>query len=959
MGGFSRNSYHRMLGCTAAIVCMSVAAPVMAQTRTFDIPAQDASKGIPAFAKQAGIQLLASARDTRGKRTNVVRGSHTVGEALTILLQGTGLEAVGDTGGAGIITIRRRAQQALTADEAALTDVVVVGSRLPISKGAEGPAPVVTFSRGKIDTLGVNSISDLLQYLPQQTFLKDTTGTGGTQTVQLRGLGAGSTLVLINGRRAVPGAIGAAFGNVDLNIFPLAAVERVEILADSASAVYGTDAVGGVLNIVLRDSLRHPEINAYYGTAKGGASETRTSLSVGGDSGTARGLVNVSYYRRGDLRGRDREITNNADYRRFGGTDQRITRTSPGNICSSTGANLPGLSAPCAAVPAGSTGLNLTPADFAATAGTTNLRSPFSENNIIAPTTRYSAFATGSVDLGARTELFGELMYTDIRTNFSNGARSLTNLLVPATNPFNPFGIAVRVNALLPTTEATSPTHETSFRGVGGLKGHFRSWNWELAGIVTTSSGISEGAKGALDAAKVTAALASTTPATALNVFQDGPGGDGALLNSLIAPPTTISFVSRAQQVGGFANGTVGSLPAGPVGLVVGGEWRHESLSFLTGRAATAISGAARESYAAYAEARFPLLSPAQAVPALYRLTFTAAGRLDHYSDFGSTFNSQFGLEWYVVESLLFRGSYGESFRAPGLQDLYQPANPTTTTILGDPRRAGELITGTILVGGNRNLNPERSKAFNVGAVWKPAAPWSPRISINYWHIKQAQRIGSSSAVTVLANEAYFPDRVTRSAPTAADIAAGQPGKITFLNASTINAGRLETNGIDVSASASISTPIGVFAPSVSATRVFRYKSADFPSTPFYDRVGIADFNGTVPDWKVVGSATLSNQYYDLTATARFASGYADTTFNVLNGLRVPSVTLFDLQASVRVSNLVAGLGDAERPLILRVGAVNLFNRKTPFSNVLQQGYDRSQGDIRGRYLYIELSKSF
>jgi len=321
MGGFSRNAFHQMLCGSAAIACIAVAAPACAQTRTFDVPAQDASKGIPAFARQAGIQLLASAKDVRGKRTGAVRGSHTVAEGLALLLQGTGLEAVGDTGGSGIITIRRReiaaasratggaqvsprpggagvkvgnapaaAETAASSSamaENASAEIVVTGTHI---RGAPASSPVITISRKEIDRSGYANVGSLIRSLPQNfnggnnpqvvgAPGSENVSTSGGSAPNLRGLGSTSTLTLIDGHRLGQDTF---TGAVDISLIPLSVVDRVDVLTDGASATYGSDAVAGVVNFILKKDFDGALSSAFIGKAtQGGGLERDLSQLVG------------------------------------------------------------------------------------------------------------------------------------------------------------------------------------------------------------------------------------------------------------------------------------------------------------------------------------------------------------------------------------------------------------------------------------------------------------------------------------------------------------------------------------------------------------------------------------------------------------------------------------------------------------------------------------------------------
>ncbi|MEJ1964469.1 MAG: TonB-dependent receptor [Gammaproteobacteria bacterium] len=1001
-----------------SIVSLSIAQNVEAAIRkATSIPAQDLAVALQALARDRDLQVVYRSELVGALRTQGAAGELTTTEALTLLLRGTGLtysfigeQAVtivpasvpeasragstgvdrapsapapvsmgaadpsGEAGNSPRFWDRFRLAQAnpneATAIDAAsrgkskpasVEEIVVVGSRLAQPKDG-GAAPVTIFDRDKIDALGVASIADVLNYLPQQSFsLPEWQNPGGARRVQLRGLASGTTLILINGRRVVPGAVGSASNYFDLNTIPLAAVERIEVLADSASAVYGADAVGGVVNIVLKSNIERPVLDLTYGTAEGGAAERRASLSVGGHTARAHGSILWDYFKRDPLLGSDRDRTSNADFTRFGGIDRRATTADPGNICSVDGSNLPGLPAPCAAVPAGSTGVGLTPASFLATAGHRNLDTPRRYAALVPESRRYSLMASGTYDLTDRIAAFGEFIYSDRTDTLLGQPPSVSGGLVPATNPFNPFGVAVRADFLLTGLPETSgPGHETATRTVAGLKGAFGSWAWELSLLDSRSNGEYANA-GTIDAARLSAALAASAPSLALNVFEDGRGGSAALLSSLVAVPLKTTYASDSVQAGGFVRGDLFTLPAGALQVVGGAEWRHEAIgasSPTTGLDLT-TDEAKRDSSSAYAEARVPLIGGG-GVPLIREVVLTLAGRYDNYSDFGNVFNAQYGAEWRPVSTLLIRASHGDAYRAPGLTDLFKPQQgPFPGTTL-DPRRGYQSFTAVSTVGGNPNLDPETSSSSTIGMVWTAQFAGHPRFSASYWRIEQDRRIQTAvNMTTILANESYFPERVVREAPTAADVAAGWPGKVVSVDASLINGGRLETSGIDFEASARFDTSFGGISPAISATRVQKYTAADFPSTPFVERVGIANYSGTVPRWRATGSLGWARGGVNLTATARYTGSYADSTFNVANGGHVESQTLIDLQAAVDFEELLGRGSGMARGVVVRVGASNLFDKEPPYSDVLGNGFDSTQTSLRQRFVYVSLSKAF
>lgn len=425
-----------MIGAALAFCSVSAGAQVQPKQQTadrpidFDIRSQTLTNALNEWADQTQLQFISPAAEVTDQIVAPqVKGTFTAQAALNLLLANTPLtyQFLSDR----MVSIRPRSEEGVAAvsprrqpkpvakddrrdsqQVAMVEEMTVVGSRLKRYTD-EGPAPVIIFDRERIERLGVSNIGDVLDYLPQQSFAaREHTNFGGAREVRLRGLGTGTTLILINGRRTITSALQGARGFFDLNTIPLTAVERIEVLSDSASAIYGADAVGGVINIVLKTEVESA-VDVYYGAADGGADERRASLTVGHSGERLRLSAIVDYFDRGVLLGAERGITANQDFRRFGGSDTRATTTNPANISSATAANLPGLPSQFAAVPAGSTGIGLTPADFLATAGQTNRDSLFRYVTLIPETERRSAAAFGEFDLTSNMAVFGELQYAN------------------------------------------------------------------------------------------------------------------------------------------------------------------------------------------------------------------------------------------------------------------------------------------------------------------------------------------------------------------------------------------------------------------------------------------------------------------------------------------------------------------------------------------------------------------
>jgi len=835
-----------------------------------------------------------------------------------------------------------------------LDEVIVTGSR--IERSGEGPAPVQVFTRRMMDDLGAASIPDVLRYMPQQPFTRaEHYYNNGAQYAQMRGIGVDTTLILINGRRVAPTSNSLTLNAFDLNSIPLAAVEKIEVLSDSASAIYGADAMGGVINVVLKKEIPQPVLDVQYGGASAGADLLRASISAGYSTDRLRTSMIFDYHNRGSLLGSDRDRWADQDYRRYGGADYRSTAGTPGTVSSLRGENLPGLSSSFAMVPEGSRGVGLSPQDFAATAGVRNYSTTLSARSIVSAVEQRSLAFYGEYDVTPELSAFTEVLYTNRRTDSQDALYSVQSAVVPAANPFNPFRQPVLVDFTLSGIEPRHFEHNMDrTRGVLGLRGLFSStWTWEVAALASSEKDDARNIN-EVSAARISAALAQSDPTRALNPFVDGPAGSPELLASLVG--TNLEHhLSRGRQVSAFMRGNLLELPAGPVQAVMGGEWHDEEMIY-DDRTLPVNNG--RDVRAAFTELRVPLIAP-KASGRDDVLSMTVAARIDDYSDFGSSMNPQLGLMWRPIQDLLFRGSYGTSFRPPSLFELHAPRTTVTNTGIRDPARNNAVSTVTFVAGGNPNLRPIEADSMTAGFVLTPNALPGLRVLASYWDIDTDHRVTFVHFTSMLANEQAFGGRILRDAPTQADIAAGIPGRLLQLDISRTNFGRLTTNGIDVEAQYEIDTRWGDFLPRVSATWVNDYTAVDLPATPSVDRVGIAHPAGSIPRWRVVSSLGWKRNGIGVSATVDWLPGYMDVDAEGLTGRRLPARTLVDLQASFNVEELV-GPSPLWDDLQLQLGVKNVSDEVAPFSEMgYAMGFDSSQGDLIGRFSYLRLSKGF
>lgn len=949
--------------CVAAVlawgsIAIAQSAELLGRKVRVSIASQSVSEALQALAKAADFQLIVPMQAVDGMKSPGAVGEFTVREALDAVLAGLPLSYT--LVNEGTLSIEgRKEPMRVDLDALNAAAVEVTGSRLTQNPRADGtvatPGPVAILNRAELDSFGISSVSDALRYLPQQPYgpRPPFASPSSAGLVELRGLGIGATLPLINGRRTVSTASLIAYGAFDLNAIPLAAVERIEVLSDSSSAVYGTDAIGGVINVILKRDISRPTLDLHYGGADGGAVERRATASVGFDEGALHAMVIADYMDNGGLLGEKRRW-HNQDYRRYGGRDERAATANPGNVSSLNGENLPGLSSSFAAVPIGSSGL-LTPADFVNTADTVNRESLYRYWSAVPASRRRGLIAAADFDVSSTINAFAEMQYSDgaITTQYEPATR---HLIVPATNPFNPFGIPVAVDYLFSGVGPTRFELESKMkRFVAGIRGERSLWNWDLSVLRITDSAETQTMNN-VDDARVRQALAEVDPSRALNVFEDGPGGSPELLTSLVSNRPGNAYSSSGTQVAAVARGALAALPAGNVEVVVGAEslWSREHLS----ERLTSLD-ADRSVSAIFAEARAPLVDASMDIPGISELALTVAARADHYSDFGIAFNPQFGFLWRPVDDVMVRASYGTSFRAPSLYELYAPRTDIPDLAIPDPLRNGEISATTFTVGGNPELQPIEATSLTAGFVLTPNAIPALQVSATYWRIHMSNQVRVLPFNIVLSNPERFADRIDRSERTPEDIAAGLPGKLIGVDISRINFGDIESDGLDVGVKYSVETKFGDFTQSASATWVHGYETVDFPGTAATERLGIATPLGTIARWRGVATLSWKKGGLTLSTTARYTAGAVDVDF--LTGerrRRIGAQIPIDVQAAGELDRLHASAWlDG---VVVTAGITNIANEDPPFAEIGGAiGFDTLQGDLRGRFGYLRLSKSF
>ncbi|WP_332768898.1 TonB-dependent receptor [Phenylobacterium sp.] len=989
----SNHSRRRATWGTASLLAMLAAAPAAIAAPaepvlSFAIAGGTLESVLTAYAARASVQILYTPEVVRGRRSGGLSGDFTAKAALERLIAGTGI--VAQQSRPGVIVLRigvvAGAEQTIASEVAQappsiLDEVIVTGSHIR-GVGA-GPSPIVSFDRDEIDRQGYATVADALTALPQNfsgvatpdvvSTAADTSSqnNGRATTINLRGLGPDATLVLINGRRMA--GSGGKGDLADVSAIPTAAVARIDVLLDGASALYGADAVGGVVNIVLRRDFDGAETRARYGVADGGAEEVQFAQTLGATWASGRVLASYEYYDRAALPFAARPYTASADLRPFGGTDRRAFNASPGNILLANPAT--GVLVPTWAIPAGATTFPLRPGDFQF--GVVNRDSPREGMDLLPHQRRHSIYAALGQSLGERIEASADLRFSR-RISYSASLAPTATVVIADNNPFfaSPNGsrshqIAYSFIDALGNSQAFS-TSESLGVSLGAEVRLWGDWRLDAYGAHARED-IRSGTNGNLHALFLREAVGSTAdnPATSFRAAVDGyfnPYGPSsrAVLDFIGAGYGRQHFESQVTSFNLQADGKLWTLPGGDLRLAVGAHGRREAFEQATesfAAAATPIFTAPpanrREVLAGFAELRAPLVGPENAVPGVRRLELSLAARIERYDDVGTTTNPKIGLTWEPAEGLRVRGTYGTSFRAPVLSEIY--LTPATTAIFFT--QGGGRVLALNLTGGNRDLEPETATSWTVGLDYSPAALPGLKLGATLFDTdfeNQIDRPVSRFIQTGIGHPAIAPFVRFVDPRSPADLALVQslldsPAYATpglhpatafgvIVDARYVNTGRVHVRGVDLSGSYGFDRGRDRFDVSANASYLIDYALQVTPTAPTTNYVGIA---GQPVDLRARVAFAWRREALGATLGLNYVDAYRSEA-----GARIDAWTTADLQLRwTPESPPLEGLSVA-------VSVQNLFDTDPPFYDAATGvGYDATNAEPLGRYAAIQLTK--
>lgn len=850
------------------------------------------------------------------------------------------------------------------AQEAAdpLDEVVVTGTRIR-GEAAVG-SQLITVDRESIERQGFQTAQDIVRAMPQNFgggASEDTTGgqnaSSGT-ALNLRGLGPSSTLVLINGRR-LPASGGRGGNFTDVSSIPVAAIERVEVLPDGASAVYGADAIGGVVNYVLRRDFEGAETQARWGMSEGGnAEEKRFAQLFGVHWNGGRALLSYEFRDRENLSASERRATRDSDLTALGGSNFSNISSNPGTIRSGTQRW---------AVPTGQDGTLLTAADFVP--GTVNYQNTNEGGQVVGSQRTQGLYVMAEHSFGPRVTAFMDVMATE-RDAENRSTGFFTSITIPNTNPFyvNPMGGTAPVTMSYSFhddlgSRGTSIDVETISIGPGvkvALPG-----DWEVtAQAALGRERVKQLQTNSVNTAALTAALADPNPATAFNAFGDGSFTNPATLDALRAS-ATFDTESELASLGVVADGELWSLPGGAVSLALGADVREQTFKSVSGSSGT-TTGATdfrRQVLAYFGEVLVPILGNDFSLAGAQELVLSIAARRDDYDDFGAATTPRVGLLWSPVNGVRVRGSWGESFRAPGLADLDESNNASFIISVSDPRSPNGFSDMLVWSGNNADLTEERSVTRSIGIDLELSELAGTRFSVTWFDIEFEDRIQSPTPLPRSVNDPQYSSRITldpdadlRERICSSSQFAGVAGACqaaplgSALDFRTGNTAVTQTSGVDFVGTWRATVGLNEWGADLNASYLFDFAEAQRAGAPLIELVSIArrpiDFRGRAgASW---GRGPISAQIY-----ANYLDNSRDVTSTPRR--RVGSWTTWDVHARYALSE--SGLG---KGLTASLHVQNVFNRDPPFFNNPEGvGYDRDNADLFGRTTSVQVSKSW
>ena len=878
-----------------------------------------------------------------------------------------------------------------------LDKVVVTGSYIPAAIDEAKAMPVQVIDSLAIEMSGVNTnVLDVLRKTVPQIQGGKNIGvenanisggsTNGGSQVALRNT---DTLVLINGRRVGAAAVAANGGYqfVDLNLIPLSAVDRIEVLTDGASAIYGSDAVSGVVNIVLKKDYRGAEVDFHYTAAPnstGGYWRQRSvSMVVGTGTDKTNVMFSAEWSKNSPLWQRDVAYDN--PY--YG------TASYPGvmNVGGKYYKLASGLNAP-------PTNSGMTLAELVAngTYVVTPVGDVVAGFNLAGRPTILSANDKRIFNMNAShiisdaVTLKADFIYAQTESQYQLNPQpvsaSSTKLIANGITTVNTTGVTVR-NRFLGGPNRIYSNSNDFYRGTMTLEGKINDYfNWEVYANYNLSKQIALGKNLILNSALLNGIYSGDVNLFAINQ-------DQARLNTAnIYGTSEAIYRSGLTTYNAQAHGMIVELPSGPLQYAAGVEWRKETLSagadynsiippgatsslWNNGTSLAPFNGA-RTAKSYFGELSVPVFSPKQNIPGLHLVTLDSAVRHESYSDGNATTVPKISLRYLPLnDEFAFRGTYSKSFTEPQLYSLYGPSNSGFTTGLGgltaynsagQPNGNFPPLQGFQLGGSNPKLTPSKSKAYTFGFVYSPKFLKGLEITVDYYDIKQTDLVGSVAGTTTIIQSV---ERLGAASPFAPYVALGNypgqggtaitaPGQLStnvnnlYVLQSLVNIGNQNQHGYDIAVKYTFpQKQYGIFTFDTRWAILKSFVIKSGPTDPGSEYAG-NDLYGTLPKSRAYTTLDWSYKGYGAALAHTFIHSVDDGS-----GTKIPAYNTIDLQFRYDLSQLSEHL----KGFNFDVGCNNLLDKQPPLdrNNYASPPFDASAYSFFGRMYYMDLKIKF
>ncbi len=872
--------------------------------------------------------------------------------------------------------------------QSTLERVEITGTAIKRIEG-ETALPVQVITRGEIDKAGVTTAAELVARISASANnLTDGGSVGyggfrdqmGFNAANLRGLGVSSTLVLLNGRRMANFASPGDSAGVDLNSIPAAAIQRVEILLDGASSLYGSDAIGGVINFITRKDFSGVELNALAGNTTEGHGGTKRSATLAGGFGdfgrdgfNVFGVIDVQktsslnaskrqFIKDLDIPGRLPDLLSSAS---FPGnirlsSSQRDTLIGEGyssngstvidsrtvNPAAANGCNPPA----SLYLPDGIGGVDGCTFDY------------MRDIELYPKSTKSSVFTRGIFNVGGGQQAFAEVSLARARTFYTgtpnrvDADMDVSRVPAFAGSSLNSLAaddedrvITVRTRlaeAGLRTSELVSTTQ----RVVAGMTGLVAGWDYEWALNHSTSKVSDRDYQGYLNEQMVRDGFANGT----LNAFGPSSAAGLALYEKAQIRGEVRHATGNMDSLDFKASKALAQLAGGDLAVAIGGEYRREKQNYHqsdalkqdlilgeTSQGPDSDFGKSRKVGAVFGELSAPITK---------QLELQAAMRYEHYQVSGGALSPKLGLKYVPMKELLLRASIGKGFRAPSLSDLYRPVTEGSSATLVDPVCMAADPSNTVTDCSdiwvtenfsNAKLKPEKSRQFSLGMVFEPSRGVS--LNADYWNIEKTNLISTLGVDVILSDLAKYGSLVHRDADNAID----------HIDLIKENRGKQRISGLDLGVNLSgLKTGFGQFGLRVNGTLTLKSQQQTGDGDPFVSNLGVFINDGVVQRWRHTMALDWDAGPVSMTLSNSYLQGYNDQHIIGKPDRKVSSYSLWNLSAAF----------EATKSLTFRAGVQNLTNETPPFSQqawFFLSGYDPSYTDSRGRFVYASVKYSF